>query len=225
MFHPLICGASNHQEDADYDHKSHNKDNNKNPYSGRGLDKFSALLSELEDKKQKIHLQTGSQDISMVRFMYKDSTDFVPVVVKLKDKEPKPKPVETKQQEQEAWDHKHSMETLSEAKDVMKKISRLQPDKKKNKKGFSWKRPYFYLPTFFVLVLVLLVFFGRSVSILLTCVGWYMVPTIQGGNYSNVRRGIMKKKKKKDHVRKLSNESEVVRSKSSSPVRDYHKKS
>ncbi|XP_052488779.1 uncharacterized protein LOC105772226 [Gossypium raimondii] len=225
MFHPLICGASNRQEDADYDHKSHNKDNNKNPYSGRGLDKFSALLSELEDKKQKIHLQTGSRDISMVRFMYKDSTDFVPVVVKLKDKEPKPKPVETKQQEQEAWDHKHSMETLSEAKDVMKKISRLQPDKKKNKKGFSWKRPYFYLPTFFVLVLVLLVFFGRSVSILLTCVGWYMVPTIQGGNYSNVRRGIMKKKKKKDHVRKLSNESEVVRSKSSSPVRDYHKKS
>ncbi|PPE01257.1 hypothetical protein GOBAR_DD01751 [Gossypium barbadense] len=186
---------------------------------------FLHFYQSLKTRNKRYHLQTGSRDISMVRFMYKDSTDFVPVVVKLKDKEPKPKPVETKQQEQEAWDHKHSMETLSEAKDVMKKISRLQPDKKKNKKGFSWKRPYFYLPTFFVLVLVLLVFFGRSVSILLTCVGWYMVPTIQGGNYSNVRRGIMKKKKKKDHVRKLSNESEVVRSKSSSPVRDYHKKS
>ncbi|KAL4283856.1 hypothetical protein GQ457_16G015390 [Hibiscus cannabinus] len=237
MFQPLICGAFNHQEDDDNElwsspnstprrsrkTKSHNKDS-KNPYSNRGLDKFSALLSELEDKKQKIYLQTGSQDISLVRFMYKNSTDVVPVVVKLKDKKEEPKtiPVETKDHHQP--EVKHPMQTLNAAKDAIKKTSRLQPDSenKKNKKNrFSWRRPSYYLPAFFVLILVLLVFFGRSVSILFTCVGWYIVPTIQGESYSKVSRAM----KKKDYVQKSTDKSEAVRSKYSSPVRDHQRKS
>ncbi|GMI77391.1 hypothetical protein like AT1G59590 [Hibiscus trionum] len=243
MFQPLICGASNHHEDDDNEllnspnstprksrkTKSHNKDS-KNPYSNRGLDKFSALLSELEDKRQKIYLQTGSEDISLVRFMYKNSTDVVPVVVKLKDKKEEPKtiPVETKDHRQQ--EDKHPIQTLNEAKDVINKISKLQPDsenthekrKKKKKNRFSWRRPSYYLPAFFVFILVLLVFFGRSASILFTCIGWYIVPTIQGESYSKVRRRAMKKK---DYVQNSSVKSEAVRSKYSSPVRDHQRKS
>ncbi|KAE8695864.1 ZCW7 isoform 1 [Hibiscus syriacus] len=228
MFQPLICGAFNHQNGDDNEpwssprktSKSHHKDG-KNPYSDRGLDKFSALLSELEDKRQKIYLQNGSQDI---RFMYKNSTDCVPVVVKHKDEkqEQKPNPVETKDHHHQPED-KHPMKTLNEANDV-KEISRWQlvsenthqKKKKKKKKLFSWRRPSYYLPALLVLILVLLVFFGRSVSVLFTCIGWYIVPTIQGESCNKVRR-----RTKKDYVQK----SEAVRSKHSSPVRDHQRNS
>nr|XP_043637477.1 uncharacterized protein LOC122608433 [Erigeron canadensis] len=62
-----------------------NKDNNKNPYSNRGRDKFEALLAELDHKKQKIFTQKGSQYISFVRFVYSNSNDVKPIIVRLKD--------------------------------------------------------------------------------------------------------------------------------------------
>ncbi|XVE95035.1 hypothetical protein REPUB_Repub02eG0061400 [Reevesia pubescens] len=256
MFQPCICGSFNHQEEDDHElwnspnstprksrrnsfSKSHNKEN-KNPYSNRGLDKFSVLLAELEEKRQKIYSETGSENISFVRFMYKDSTDFVPIVVKLKDKkeEEKKKPVDTKVHQpviknidSEVLD-KHPIE----GKEVMKEISRLQPvnemteKKKKKKSSFSWnmelhkwRRPSYYLPIFLVLILFLLVFFGRSVTILFTCIGWYIVPIIQGQSSNKVRRSSMKKK---DYVRKLSDTKlGAVREQNSSPVRDHHRKS
>ncbi|XVF64193.1 hypothetical protein PTKIN_Ptkin09bG0148300 [Pterospermum kingtungense] len=251
----LICGAFNHQEEDDVDQlwnspnstprksrrnsfcKRHNKDNNKNPYSNRGLDKFSALLAELEEKRRQIYSQTGSQDISFVRFKYKNSTECVPIVVKLKDKkeEEKKKPVDTKDHHQPGTNSesevldKHTIQTLIEDK-VNKNTSGLQQvnektDEKK-KQRFSWnkellhkwRRPSYYLPAFLVLILLLLVFFGRSVSILFTCIGWYIVPIIQGESSNKVRRSM----KKKDFVRKLSeNKFGAVRDKSS-PVRDHH---
>ncbi|XVF39798.1 hypothetical protein PTKIN_Ptkin01aG0061400 [Pterospermum kingtungense] len=221
MFQPFICGAFNHQEEDDHELwsspnttprksrrnnfcKSHNKDN-KNRFSDRGLDKFSALLAELEEKRQKIYSQTGAQDISLVRFMYKNSTDCVPIVVKLRDRkeEEKNKPVDTKHHQpgmnmnidSEVWD-KDPMETLVEAKEVIKKIlASEKTENKKKKRSFSWnmefhkwRRPSYYLPAFLVLILLLLVFFGRSVSILFTCMGWYMVPTIQGDSSTKLRR-------------------------------------
>ncbi|KAL7175643.1 hypothetical protein ACSBR2_029274 [Camellia fascicularis] len=39
---------------------------NNNPYSDLRLDKFSALLAELESKRQKIYTQVGSEAISSV---------------------------------------------------------------------------------------------------------------------------------------------------------------
>ncbi|XWS21296.1 hypothetical protein CRYUN_Cryun30bG0043400 [Craigia yunnanensis] len=254
MFQPFICGAFTHQEEDDHELwsspnstprksrrnsfcKSHNKDN-KNPYANLGLDKFSALLAELEEKRQKIYSQTGSQDISFVRFTYKNSTDCVPIVVKLKDKkeEGKTKPVDTKyhqpgmNDDSEVLD-KHPIETLIEGKDVIKKISGLQSvseKTEKKRKSFSWnmefhkwRRPSYYLSAFLVLILLLLVFFGRSVSILFACIGWYIVPIIQEDSSNKVRRSM----KKKDYVRKLSEDkSGAIRDKSS-PVRDHHRKS
>ncbi|GLT26228.1 hypothetical protein SLA2020_013100 [Shorea laevis] len=79
MLKPLICGTGGFQREDDELsscslspksspvstprkskrsnlRKSHNRDS-KNPYSSRGLDKFSAVLAELEEKKQKIYSQ------------------------------------------------------------------------------------------------------------------------------------------------------------------------
>ncbi|KAJ9559723.1 hypothetical protein OSB04_004883 [Centaurea solstitialis] len=61
------------------------EDSNKNPYSNRGLEKFEALLADLDDKKQKIFTQKGSQYISFVRFVYSNSNDVKPIIVKLRD--------------------------------------------------------------------------------------------------------------------------------------------
>ncbi|KAL4559632.1 hypothetical protein LXL04_031775 [Taraxacum kok-saghyz] len=58
---------------------------NKNPYSNRGLDKFEALLADIDEKKQKIFTQKGSQYISFVRFVYSNSNDVKPIIVKLRD--------------------------------------------------------------------------------------------------------------------------------------------
>ncbi|OMO64483.1 hypothetical protein CCACVL1_21724 [Corchorus capsularis] len=269
MFQPFICGSSslNHEEEDDDNNlvcsspvstprksgrnsfcKSHNNKNNKNPYSNRGLDKFSALLAELEEKRQKIYSQTGSQD-TFVRFVYKNSTECVPIVVKVKDKKEeenkkkfaddttKDHRTETNVVSEEKVMDKHPIETLNEGKEVIKKILQSvneEADVKKNKKRFSWKkelqkwrRPSYYLPAFVILILLFLMFFGRSVTILFTCIGWYIVPIIQGESSGNVRR----MKKKKNYGRKLS-ESKLVnegfsspRSKQSSPARDHHRKS
>ncbi|KAG4157851.1 hypothetical protein ERO13_D02G088600v2 [Gossypium hirsutum] len=224
MFRPFICATFNPHQDDDGPRKPRNnkarKTDDKNPYSDRGLDKFSALLSELEQKKQKIYSQTGSQDVKLVRFKYKNSTDFVPIVVKLKDnkkEEEKKKGIDnttTKEMNLDAQViDKHP---IHEGKEVMNKVPPgLQPvtDQKKKKQSFSWniefhkwRRPCYYLPTFLVLILLLLVLFERSVSILITCIGWYMVPIIQGKSYN----------KKKGYVRKLSdNKTGAVGDKSS----------
>ncbi|KAJ0930087.1 hypothetical protein HanPSC8_Chr04g0145241 [Helianthus annuus] len=99
----FICGSFNSQEEDDFEvlwpspltpsRKTRrnrfccrrNKDDNKNPYSNRGLDKFEALLAELDDKKRKIFTQKGSQYISFVRFVYSNSNDVKPIIVRFRD--------------------------------------------------------------------------------------------------------------------------------------------
>ncbi|KAE8670215.1 ZCW7 isoform 1 [Hibiscus syriacus] len=209
MFQPFFCGAFDHEDKDDrkkprrnsfFKSKGRKKDD-RNPYADLGLDKFSALLAELEEKKQKIYSQTGSQDISLVRFRFKNSTDIVPIVVKIKDKkeEAKNKIVDcnTTRDHSEIFD-KHPVQDSVEGKQVIKKIpSGLQSfiDQKRKKKSFSWnlelhqrRRPSYYVPAILVLILLLLVFFGRSVSILFTCIAWYTAPSIQG---VTVRRKFM----------------------------------
>lgn len=207
MFQPFICGALNHQEEDDHalwsspnsaPRKSRRNNlckshNNKNPFSDRGLDKFSALVAELEEKRQKIYSQTGAQDISLVRFMYKNSTDCVPIVIKLKDR----KQEEKKKSHVDAKDHQPGIMNIDS--EVPMETTRLQLARekieKKKKKSNKWRRPSYYLPAFLVLILLLLVFFGRSASILFTCVGWYIVPTIQGESSSTK---LTRSRRKKD---------------------------
>ncbi|KAK9271066.1 hypothetical protein L1049_026655 [Liquidambar formosana] len=223
MLSPFFCGTF-HQEEDDEPWSSpsstprrsrknsfcKHKDS-KNPYSTRGLDKFSALLSDLEEKRQQIYSQTGAQDISFVRFVYSNSNDCTPIVVKLKDKkqektnlagDTKDKPIT---HNSEAALDKYPIESSAGSKDV--KLARMESDKKTMKKRLSWNimkldrlwRPSYYLPAAIILILVLLAVFGRSVAILCTSLGWYLVPTIKARS-ENSRRPA----KKKEYVRRLS---------------------
>ncbi|PWA75795.1 hypothetical protein CTI12_AA238550 [Artemisia annua] len=98
----FICGSFNNLEEDDFEvlwpspttpsrksrrHRFYcrSRKENKNPYANRGLDKFEALLADLEDRKQKIFTQKGSHYISFVRFVYKNSNDVKPIIVRLRD--------------------------------------------------------------------------------------------------------------------------------------------
>ncbi|KAK8546491.1 hypothetical protein V6N13_067706 [Hibiscus sabdariffa] len=213
MFYPFLCGSFHHQEEEDGDESrpssparsprksKRSRKDAKNPYSTRGLDQFSALLAELEEKRQKIYSQTGSQ--SLVRFVYKNSNDCVPVVINLKDKkEEKTKPGNTKE--------RYVPGTIS---NKLQTPPESDTKEKKKKKRFSWesmefenlRKPSYYIPAIIILILLFLFLFGRSVAILCTCVGWYIVPTINGEG-SNLRTSM----KKKDYARRLSGNKSVL---------------
>ncbi|KAH0988385.1 hypothetical protein GBA52_015562 [Prunus armeniaca] len=192
----------------------------KNPYSSRGLDKFSALLADLEEKRQKIYAETPPQDISFVRFVFKDSNDDVPVpiVIKVKDKkeDQNNNKISKPDQYQVLVKAKHATpldKFTVEPSTPTKEVSQEQPktDDKKRRVFWSWsfsdmnlglwKRPSFYLPVVMVFILVLLAVFGRSVAILCTSIGWYALPTLKE---SSSRSSTRKASKKKDHVRRFS---------------------
>ncbi|XP_044475057.1 uncharacterized protein LOC123202974 [Mangifera indica] len=201
--------------------RSHNKDS-KNPYSNRGLDKFSALLAELEEKKQKIYSQKGSEDISLVRFVYKDMDNCVPIVVKKKKEKNK------SGGDNNATPLQHESETRLDDKFLVDqskdegKLSRSVSDNKlvTKKKSFSWneiklnhwRRPSYYLPAAVILILLSLLFFGRSFAILCTSIGWYIVPILQGESPSNETTHERKKK----YTRRMS-EIKMVSHEISSP--------
>ncbi|KAL6296127.1 hypothetical protein ACE6H2_004269 [Prunus campanulata] len=190
----------------------------KNPYSSRGLDKFSALLADLEEKRQKIYAETPPQDISFVRFVFKDSNDDVPVpiVIKVKDKKedqnnnkigkPDQHQVLVKEKHVTPLD-KFTVEPSTPTKEVSPEQAKTDDKKRRAFWSWSfsdmnlglWKRPSFYLPVVVVFILVLLAVFGRSVAILCTSIGWYALPTLKESSSSTRRAS-----KKKDHVRRFS---------------------
>lgn len=228
MLNPLICGTF-HPEDDDDDEaywstssttrRSRRGRDSKNPYSSRGLDKFSALLADLEEKRQQIYSQVGSQDISFVRFAYSNSNDCVPIVVKLRDKKLENiKDNNVTHHSAQVVDDKFPIEAGAAANEF--KQSGLETDvNTKKKTPFSWKiwvgnwrQPSYYLPAIIIFILFLLTVFGRSVAILCTCLGWYLVPAIKGGSSLDTK----KPTKKKEYVRRKSDKM-VVSDGSSSP--------
>lgn len=225
MLSPFFCGTFQPEDDDEYGTiktspsstprrslikrqsfcRTHNP-TQKNPYSNRGLDKFEALLADLEEKKKKIYTQVDPDDISLVRFAYTSSNSCVPIVVKSKDnkntnylkspprEDPMPKggaePMISQQRNEDEADTDHK-KTSSYA------WSRFSFE--------QWRKPSFYMPAAVMLIMVLLVFFGRSVAILCTSIGWYMIPAL-GGSPKNTSSG--KKKKKKNKVRDSLSSSE-----------------
>lgn len=225
MVNPFICGSSSFSrqlEREDEDEKSRcstprkispkksrksslsrSKDD-KNPYAKRGLDKFSALLAELEDTKQKIYTQIPSDDISLVRFTYSDTDHVKPIVVRVRDKK---------------QENKLKNEEKEENKSVIKLPTSINEAKRGAKgdlkKCFSFKidiwKPSFYLPAFLILILVFLALFGRSFAILCTSIGWYLLPTIKKRSLKAKRKG------KKEYTRKASDKKITVNDWLSSP--------
>ncbi|CAA2974627.1 Hypothetical predicted protein [Olea europaea subsp. europaea] len=193
----------------------------KNPYADRGLDKFYALLADLDEKRQEIYTRNGSEDISFVRFVYSNSNDVKPIVVKVKEKKqekPNIPDVKIQQNTSEVPSDELTVETLkipTSADQV------LEPNPKRKRKylvcrNFKWKKlrqPYYYIQMIIILILILLAVYGRSFAIICTSIAWYLIPTIKGGESSSSR----KPKRKKEYVRKLSGKKIVNNERLSSP--------
>ncbi|MED6217615.1 hypothetical protein PIB30_019382 [Stylosanthes scabra] len=214
MLNSLVCGINfNHEEEEDGacssssstpKKNSKRRDNNKrdkNPYSNRGLDKFSELLADLDERRQKLYSKVSPHDISFVRFTYSNNNDFVPIIVKVKNnnnKKKNSKRDDGNNNNQEVLRHKTSFsepmqkttstmittkEKESKQQQQQKPKVMLESDNNKSKSNFlfSWKRmkyPSFYVPAVMILILMFLTVFGRSVTTLCTCVLWYVVPTL-----------------------------------------------
>ncbi|XP_059636913.1 uncharacterized protein LOC132279013 [Cornus florida] len=188
MFNPFICGTFHHLE-AEHDDDDEPRSStppprkcrktmimmsicksraSENPYANHGLDKFSALLADLDNKRREIYAQVGSQHISLVRFAYSSSNDCKPIVVKVRDKK------------QDITTHVKDEPITHDVNEVQQPGSMLRD--LKGKERFSWSSKFTVIV---VLILLFLAVFGRSFVILCISIGWYLVPTIEGVSYSS----------------------------------------
>nr|XP_043618549.1 uncharacterized protein LOC122590287 [Erigeron canadensis] len=153
-----------------------------NPYSNRGLDKFEALLAELDLKRQNIFIQKGSEDVSMVKFIYESKNEVKPIIVRLRDQRKHDYSSSTDsvtdfEYHKDVGFVKEIEEALETKPSIDECIKKIRFDEWNRKIGEWWK-PSYSLPLFVIIILVLLLFFGRSFAILCTSIGWYMVPII-----------------------------------------------
>ncbi|XP_058725112.1 uncharacterized protein LOC131596474 [Vicia villosa] len=203
MLKPFVCGTFNPIDDDELctissPRRYKRKDSKNNPYSTRGLDKFSALLSELNDKRQKIYSQMNPHDISYVRFVHSSKDDFVPIIVKVKNKSQEIKAVKARNLENSSSDHQSSSVVTMEKRNQPKRRISM------NVKKIEMDKAMVYLAFVVIMVLLMLTVFGRTVTTVFTCVLWYANPTMKDGSLSS--RSSMKKK---DFVRGLSEKNMV----------------
>ncbi|XP_071733309.1 uncharacterized protein [Rutidosis leptorrhynchoides] len=206
----FICGTFNNQEEDDFEAlcpyspppsrkaRSHKfcsrrkKANNKNPYSSRGLDKFEALLADIDDKKRKIFTQKDpkrkDKDHHPKQNNLKDTNDHTSIPT-LQDS---------------TLDHMtEDKETQHAEPSIDTKIIRVDQWKLNLKRKFEelWM-PSYNLPLFVILVLIFLTLFGRSLAIICTSIAWYLIPTIDGTIENTNRKP--KKMIEHNHSRKPS---------------------
>ncbi|KAJ8455447.1 hypothetical protein OPV22_035141 [Ensete ventricosum] len=188
-----------------------------NPYSARGLDKFSTLVAELEARKERVLAKAASQGAAaMVRFTYSGPNEWIPIIVKIRDPQVEAgKPSDVEKLKAPPPPVQDISEAYPPEKDVGEGVETVAPERKpkghfswgvRGAKGWSGKnwRPSYHWPLVAVLMLLCLVMFGRVFAICCTTVWWYMVPIMQGESGEGVRRSIKKKTKKKDYGRRLS---------------------
>ncbi|CAI9115866.1 OLC1v1016874C1 [Oldenlandia corymbosa var. corymbosa] len=225
MLSPFVCGNFSNQEENDLEEllspcstpkksRKSNKDS-KNPYADRGLDTFSALLDELDRKKQKIYTQKGSEDISLVRFVYSGSNNWRPIVVKSKDRKPEIGTTTTNVVKQ-SNNVQNSEATAQESVNSESEKEELQSQFAEKRSVSFWgvidglmrnlRNPYYQLTFVMILVLLLVILYGRSFAILCTSLGWYLVPMIKERSSTSTSD---KPKNKKDITRRLSEKNMV----------------
>lgn len=201
----MFCCNFLHLNDDSWSPRSslrRSREKEKNPYTNRGLDKFTTLLVDLEARREKILAEVGAQDSFLVRFVQSNLVDWVPIVVKLKDpKQAKSDPVHDKNRP-----IRHASVAIKEtpigssAQREFVPAAVVSDGRTTMKRRFSWgmnnngllmisRRPSFYWSAVLILILLCLVMFGRCFAILCTSIWWYLVPTIRDGN-GNMRRSV-----------------------------------
>lgn len=220
MLKTFTCGTFHHEEEEDEEYyksshfsaspKSKKGKIKNNPYATIGREKFSKLLADLDERRQRIYSQTKNpHDISFVRFVYDGKDDFVPVVVKSKNRDAR------KHKSEELMKLKHDAPLISETavESSVKECSRRSLNNKAEKTRVAWnfwRRPSEYLPAVVILILVFLIVFGRSAATLCTCIVWYIVPILPTLKKERSKSRKLEKNMKGDEL---------------SPVRHGHRKS
>lgn len=231
----MFCGKLSHVHDTPARSRRPKRKGGDNPYAGRGLDKFSAVLEELEAKKEKIIAQLGPQhEGAWVGFVQSSSNEWMPIVARHKDSKVNDR-VRGRSPRFSGKKPKASATELSPA--MSPKAKRVveadhdQEGRKELSHCFSWKvhkeegglwvskywRPSYYCYVAFVLVLVCVVMFGRSFAIVCTSIWWYMIPALKGEN-ANVSKSM----KIKEYGRRIGGKKasgEQMMSKAGSPLR------
>ncbi|KAJ0973690.1 hypothetical protein J5N97_015655 [Dioscorea zingiberensis] len=189
----MLCGTgsfSHIDEDEVQLKKKQLANNNINPYSNRGLDKFSAVLAELDARREKI--MAKAKDVSMVRFMYNDSHEWVPIIVKLRD--------DHHQNQQQQQPPKVPKEHAKPPEMKEEKMMMIMEKKKSFElRTSTWGITCYYWSVVMVLIMVCLFMFGRVFAICCTSIWWYLVPSLQ-----TCRNKKYSFKKHKDYARKFS---------------------
>ncbi|KAL8096243.1 uncharacterized protein LOC141708444 [Apium graveolens] len=238
MLSSLVCGNFQDEEDDELSqllrscssstkkssknlrrgHSLSSKSNSKNPYADRGLDKFTALLAELDSKRQQIYTQKGSEDISLLGFAYTNSSDYKPIVVRVRDKKPIKtpvlKPAEHSSDSQasnktETSDH-NSKQTRLETNHVHQN-NKASAEKLKsygllsNIKIEYLRRPSYYVPVIIIFILLFLAIFGKSFAILCVSIGWYVIPNIKSDSAKTSKGRIKTKDQKTKNTSNLNN--------------------
>lgn len=219
MLSLFVCGSCSfhHQEEEEKENNSFaslptkkSKKSNTNPYSTRGLDKFSELLADLEEKKQKIYSQLGTDGISIVRFVYSNSNDCVPIVVKLKKVRKEDEDKDKDKHVSVTQTNSKAVEEIVQAPVALKEVQQpkleLSNEKTENKKKSlpwnvkldKWKRPSYYLPVIIILILLSLAVYGRSFAVICTSIGWYVLPILKDSSCTK------NPAPKKNYVRRFS---------------------
>ncbi|GMH17981.1 hypothetical protein Nepgr_019822 [Nepenthes gracilis] len=208
MVGSCICGSNSlpREEECEFNasltprksSSSRSKDT-KNPYSGRGLKRFCALLEKTEEMRQKIYSELGTEAISLVRFAYSNGNNCKPIVVRIKGMKGRESPSSGQQ-------HK-SGPIIVTAPAIRKEIdegrrldlsSRIAEEERflrelKLKLQRMRLQPSDYLPVSVMLTLLLLALLGRSAAILCISLGWYLM-SLMADQSTDLRRSIKKKK-------------------------------
>uniref|UniRef100_A0A803MYR0 ZCF37 n=2 Tax=Chenopodium quinoa TaxID=63459 RepID=A0A803MYR0_CHEQI len=213
MVSGFICGTHSFpREDDEYERQTRSADSsprrsrsksssNKNPYSSRGLDKFTALLAEIEEKRQQIYSQVDPDEISLVRFSYSGDHDFKPIVVKAKHKASPDRVVEQPKSDTDLKTaHLRKLQSSKSLNVREENKAENEINMKKKKMGCikkirieQWKEPKLILLMVVILILVFLVLFGRSFAIMCTSIGWYVIPTMSKTSVSPTNSKVSKK--------------------------------
>lgn len=231
MVSGFICGTNSFPKEEDnYERHTRSADSsprksrssksnyNKNPYSNRGLDKFSALLAEIEEKRQQIYSQVNNpHEISLVRFEYDGDHDFKPIIVKIKHRrsfdhlEKEQKFDFEKGMKFRKLHSSSSIEVKEEKKGEIIKEGNVKNNNNikkidicKKLRICQWKESQFYLVIVVILIFGFLVIFGRSFAIMCTSIGWYVIPTVTKNANSSTNSRVSTNKKKDYAIRRLS---------------------
>ncbi|WOL18608.1 hypothetical protein Cni_G27405 [Canna indica] len=185
----MFCGASSLKNIDDSDEPQSpasprsKKKASKNPYSTRGLDKYSTVLGELEHRRTKIMEKAGA-GVSTVKFVYSDSSDWIPVVVRQRNQ--KEDDHTTTKTTKVSGPIKQQPAVISATEEGGKRLG--TTEKKSWGCGFrevikGWKWRSYYWGLVMVLALLCSVMFGRVFAICCVLIWWYLVPMVHGEDW------------------------------------------